>query len=394
MASQKIVRTREEFLQFASPLLGQEEIDGVVECLRSGWLTTGRKARAFEDDFRTYVGSRHALAVNSCSAALHLALEAVGVREGDEVITSPMTFTATAAAIEHLGARPVFVDCEADTLNLDPRGLEERVGPKTRAILPVHFGGAACDMDAILAVARAHGLAVVEDAAHALPTRYHGRLVGTIGDVTCFSFYVTKNVTTGEGGMVTTEHDEYAERMRLMHLHGMSRDAWRRYTENGAWSYEVLAPGFKYNLSDIAAAIGIPQLRNCDRFHARRIEIAKRYDDAFSPLAEVNIPAVPDAAAHSWHLYVIQLQLPGLRIDRDRFIGEMMARKIGVSVHFIPLHLQPYYRERYGYRPDDLPNASAAYQRILSLPIYAKMSDTDVEDVIAAVRDIVETHRR
>ena len=394
MPSPKIARAREKFLPFASPSVGQEEIDGVAECLRSGWLTTGRKVRAFEEDFRAYIGCRHALAVSSCSAALHLALEAVGVREGDEVVTSPMTFTATAAAIEHLGARPVFADCEADTLNLDSRLLEERIGPKTRAILPIHFGGAACDMDAILAAARGHGLAVVEDAAHALPTRYCGRLIGTIGDVTCFSFYVTKNVTTGEGGMVTTERDEYAERMRLMHLHGMSRDAWRRYTENGAWSYEVLAPGYKYNLSDIAAAIGIPQLRSCDRFHARRLEIAKRYDEALGPLEEVEIPAVRDPAAHSWHLYVIQLNLPALRIDRDRFVAEMMARKIGVSVHFIPLHLHPYYRQRYGYQRSDLPQASAAHERILSLPIYAKMSEADVEDVIAAVRDVVEAHRR
>jgi dTDP-4-amino-4,6-dideoxygalactose transaminase len=394
MTTPKALRTREQFLPFAAPLVGQEEVDAVVECVRSGWLTTGFKVKEFEKAFAEAIGCRHALAVNSCTAALHLALEAIGVGPGDEVITSPMTFTATAAVVEHLGARPRFVDCEPDTLNLDVEALEASITPRTKAILPVHFAGQACDMDAILEMARRHGVKVIEDAAHAIPTRYKGRLIGTIGDITCFSFYATKNVTTGEGGMVATDDDGFAQRVRLMHLHGMSRDAWKRYQEGGSWSYEILAPGFKYNLSDVAAAIGIPQLKRCNEFHARRLEIARRYHEAFAGLHGIRVPAVADESSHAWHLYVIQLDLDALRIDRDEFVRELGRRKIGVSVHFIPLHIQPYYRDRYGYAPDDLPNAYGAFQRILSLPIYAKMTDEDVEDVIAAVVDTVESFRR
>jgi len=388
--AQKVVKNREQFLPFALPLIGEEEVQGVLECLRSGWLTTGPKTRQFEKEFAAYVGARHALAVNSCTAALHLALEALGVGPGDEVITSPMTFTATAAVIEHLGAHPVFVDVEPETLNLDARRIEERITPRTKAILPVHFAGQACDMATILEVARDRRLPVVEDAAHAIPTRYQGRLVGALSDVTCFSFYATKNLTTGEGGMITTERDDIADRVRLMHLHGMSRDAWKRYTEGGSWAYEILAPGFKYNLSDVASAIGIPQLHHVERFHARRREIARRYTEALAGLRGVAAPVVRDDASHGWHLYVIQVDAAALGIGRDEFIHQMIARKIGVSVHFIPLHIQPYYRDKYRLAPTDYPNAYAAYQRILSLPIYARMSDADVDDVIAAVRDIAE----
>ena len=379
---------RGEFLPFAAPLLGNEEIDEVVHCLRSGWLTTGLKVKQFEREFAEFIGVKHALAVNSCTAALHLALEAAGVGPGDEVITTPMTFTATAAVIEHLGARPVFADCAAETLNIDPAQIERRLSPRTRAILPVHFAGQACDMDAINDIARRHGVPVIEDAAHAIPTRYRGRMVGTLSDVTCFSFYATKNVTTGEGGMVVTDRDDIAERMRLMHLHGMSKDAWKRYTQNGSWSYEILAPGFKYNLTDIAAAIGIHQLRKCHAFHRRRLTIADQYDAAFADLPGISIPRVEDREGHGWHLYVIQVDPERLGIGRDAFIERLIARNIGVSVHFIPLHVHPYYRERYALRPDDFPNAWSAYERILSLPIYAKMSDDDVRHVIDAVRDI------
>ena len=390
----KVARTREQFLPFALPQLGQEEIDGVLECLRSGWLTTGPKTKQFEREFGAYVGARHALALNSCTAALHLALEALGVEPGDEVITTPMTFTATAAVIEHLGARPVFVDVEPDTLNLDVRRIDERITARTRAILPVHFAGQACDMGTILQIARSRNLPVVEDAAHAIPTRYQGRLLGNLSDVTCFSFYATKNLTTGEGGMLTTERDEIAERVKLMHLHGMSRDAWKRYTESGSWAYEILAPGFKYNLSDVASAIGLGQLHQVEAFHERRREIARRYTSAFAGLTGVQAPVVKDDYAHGWHLYVIQVDPAALSIDRDAFIRELIARKIGVSVHFIPLHIQPYYRDKYGFQASDYPQAMAAYQRILSLPIYSRMSDDDVEDVIHAVSDVVRSHRR
>jgi perosamine synthetase len=385
---------RTQFLPFAAPYLGDEEIDEVVGCLRAGWLTTGAKVRQFEADFRGFVGARHALAVNSCTSALHLALEAIGVGEGDEVITTPMTFTATAAVIEHLRARPVFVDCESGTLNMDPTGIERRVTARTRAILPVHFAGQACDMDAITGIARAHRLAVIEDAAHAIPTRYQGRMIGTIGDITCFSFYATKNVTTGEGGMIVTDNEDYAARMQLMHLHGMSRDAWKRYTQNGSWSYEILAPGFKYNMTDIAAAIGIHQLRKCYAFHERRMAIARMYDEALRDVPGVRVPAVADPVSHAWHLYVLQVDPEALTIDRNVFIERLIARNIGVSVHFIPLHLHPYYRERYGYKPADFPNALAAYQRIISLPLYAKMTDEDVTHVVTAVREIAKEARR
>ena len=381
---------RGEFLPFAAPLLGDEEIEEVVHCLRSGWLTTGHKVKQIEREFGEFIGAKHALAVNSCTAALHLALEAVGVGPGDEVITTPMTFTATAAVIEHLGARPVFADVTAQTLNIDPAEIQRRLSPRTKAILPVHFAGQACDMDAIAEVARGAGVPVIEDAAHAIPTRYKGRMVGTLSDVTCFSFYATKNVTTGEGGMVVTDRDDIMERMRLMHLHGMSKDAWKRYTQNGSWSYEILAPGFKYNLTDIAAAIGIHQLRKCHAFHRRRLGIADQYDAAFAGLPGVSIPRVQDRESHGWHLYVIQIDPERLTIDRDAFIDRLIARNIGVSVHFIPLHVHPYYRERYALQPSDFPNAWAAYERIVSLPIYAKMTDDDVRHVIDAVREIAQ----
>jgi len=277
---------------------------------------------------------------------------------------------------------------------MDVSKIEERITSRTKAILPVHFAGQACDMAPLLEVARRRGIPVIEDAAHAIPTRYQGKLIGTFGDITCFSFYATKNLTTGEGGMITTERDDIADRVRLMYLHGMSRDAWKRYTESGSWAYEILAPGFKYNLSDVASPIGIPQLRAVETMHARRREIARRYTEAFQRLPGVRPPVVADEASHGWHLYVIQVDPAALTIGRDEFIREMMARKIGVSVHFIPLHIQPYYRDKYELKPSDYPNAYAAYQRILSLPIYARMSDADVEDVIAAVRDVVESNRR
>ncbi len=385
---------RETPLPFAAPLLGQEEIDGVVDCLRSGWLTTGMKVKEFEAAFASYVGARHALAVNSCTAALHLALEAHGVGPGDEVITTPMTFTATAAVIEHLGARPVFVDCEPGTLNLDPHGIADRITGRTRAILPVHFAGQSCDQDAIRAIAAEHGLPVVEDAAHAIPTRHRGRRVGSFGNAACFSFYATKNLTTGEGGMVVTDDDALMARMRLMHLHGMSRDAWKRYMQNGAWSYEILAPGFKYNMTDIAAAIGLGQLRQCDAFHRRRAEIARRYDEAFAELDGLHTPPVADRDGHAWHLYVVQVDEDRLGLDRAAFIEHLVRCRIGVSVHFIPLHVHPYYRDRYGFAPQDYPNALAAYRRIVSLPIYARMTDDDVADVIEAVRMAAGVHQR
>ena len=393
-AARRAGMTRDRFLPFSEPLLGEEEIQAVVECLRSGWLTRGLRVQAFEQAFSAYLGCAHALAVNSCTAALHLALEAVGVGPRDEVITSPMTFAATAAVVEHLGARPVLVDCEPSGLNLDPAQIEAHLTPRTRAILPVHFAGRPCEMGAILEIARARHLPVVEDAAHALPARCDGRLVGTLGDIGCFSFYATKNITTGEGGMAVTNNDAYAERMRVMHLHGMSRDAWKRYRKDGSWSYDILGAGYKYNLTDVAASIGIHQLARCDTFHARRRLIARRYTEALSGLRGLRTPEAGNEIGHAWHLYVIQLEPEVLTIDRDEFIRGLTAMNIGASVHFKPLHLHAYYRSKYGYRPTDFPNAHDAFRRIVSLPLYPKMTDLDVEDVIGAVRGLVEAHQR
>jgi dTDP-4-amino-4,6-dideoxygalactose transaminase len=305
-----------------------------------------------------------------------------------------MTFTATAAVIEHLGARPVLADVDPVTLNLDPAAVAALVTGSTRAVVPVHFAGQASDMDALQTIARDHGLAIVEDAAHALPTRSGGRMVGTIGDATCFSFYVTKTITTAEGGMVTTDRDDIAERVRTMRLHGMNRDAWKRYSKEGSWAYDIVAPGFKDNLPDLAAALGIPQLKKSDAFRARRAEIARAYDAGLVGVPGVRIPQVLDPDGHAWHLYVIRVAEGELTIDRDRFIRALTARGIGVSVHFIPLHHHTYWKERYGYGPNDFPNADDAFRQILSLPIYTGMSDADVARVIEAVTNVAWEARR
>ena len=382
-----------EFLPFALPSIGPEEIREVVDTLESGWLTTGPKARRFEEDFAAAVGAGHALAVNSATAGLHLALEALGVGPGDQVVTTPYTFTATAEVVRYLGADPLFVDVDPDTLNLDPeavRRVVETASPRPKAMIPVHFAGRACAMDALLAIAREHGMKVVEDAAHAFPASHGGRAIGTIGDATVFSFYVTKTIATGEGGMVTTEDPAVAERIRTMRLHGISRDVFDRYrSEKPNWYYEVVAPGYKYNMPDMAAAVGIQQLAKAEAFRARREAIARRYTEAFAALP-VRLPVGPAAGeTHAWHLYVLRLTLEELDIGRDRFIERMAEAGIGTSVHFIPLHIQPYWRERYGLAPQDFPRAWDAYQRAVSLPIYPAMSDADVERVVAAVTDIL-----
>jgi dTDP-4-amino-4,6-dideoxygalactose transaminase len=385
---------RQSFLPFAQPLIGEEEIELVVSCLRSGWLTTGQKVRQLEQEFAPFAGAKHAVAVNSCTAALHLALEAIGIGPGDEVIVPSMTFTATGAVVEHLGGTPVLADCDPLTLNIDPADTERRVTARTRALIPVHYGGQAADMDPLLDLAKRKKLKVIEDAAHAIPTLYQGRRVGALGDATAFSFYATKNLTTGEGGMLTTDDEAIADRARLMCLHGMSRDAWKRYTQKGSWMYEILAPGFKYNLTDIAAAIGLPQLHRVHEFHERRRAIARRYHQAFADLPGIARPGVRDDKEHAWHLYVIQVDSSVLTIDRDEFIRQLSARNIGTSVHFIPLHVHPYWKDRYGLRAEDFPNTDAAFHRILSIPIYARMTDADVEDVVEAVTEIARTHRR
>lgn len=393
------------FLHFSLPMIEDDELSEVIETLKTGWITTGPKARRFEEEFKKYIGCKHAISVNSCTAALHLALEAIGIREGDEVITSPMTFAATAEVIRYFKAKPVFVDIDAVTMNLNVEALEDTVKRKCgyknmrklKAIVPVHYAGYPCDMDGIMTLAGRYDLRIIEDAAHAFPASYKRRMIGTISDITCFSFYATKNITTGEGGMITTENEEYADRMRIMSLHGISKDAWKRYTAEGSWYYEIVAPGYKYNLTDIAAALGVAQLKKTDIFMKRRKQIADMYQEAFKRLDELDLPLAnggEEGTTHSWHLYVIRLNLQRLQIDRNKFIDELRSKGVGTSVHFIPLHIHPYYRETYGYQPDDFPIAYEAYKRIISLPIYAKMTDDDVKRVIKSVTDIVRSNRR
>lgn len=385
---------RVQFLPFHVPDIDEKEIEAVAETLRSGWLTTGPRVKQFEEEFARSIGAGHAVAVNSGTAALHLAVEAAEVTEGDEVIIPTMTFAATAEVVLYCKARPVLVDCRRDTMNLDPAQIEQAITSKTKAIIPVHIGGQPCEMDRILEIAKPYHLKVIEDAAHALPARYQGKMVGTIGDITCFSFYATKTLTTAEGGMATTENPAWAERMRIMSLHGISRDAWKRYAAEGSWYYEILYPGYKYNLTDIAAAIGIQQLKKYDRFWETRQHYATLYNKGFADVPEIIVPHVAEDVQHAWHLYLIQLDLERLRIGRNEFIELLKAENIGTSVHFIPLHLHPYYRDAFGYRPENFPNASAVFDRIISLPIYSKMTEADVEDVIETVRTIVRYNRR
>ena len=389
------VLVRKAFLPFALPDIDDTEVAEVTSVIRSGWLTSGLKTRRFEAEFAASVGARHAVAVNSCTAAMHLALEAIGLTAHDEVIVPTYTFAATAEVVRYFGARPVLVDVDPVSLCVDPAKVEAAITPRTWAVIPVHLGGRCAEMDEINAIAARHDLRVIEDAAHAFPTKYKGRTVGSLSDFTCFSFYATKTLTTGEGGMICTENEEWAERCRVMSLHGIGRDAWKRYTAEGTWYYEVIAPGFKYNLTDIAAAMGLAQLRKAYLMHERRARIAERYTAAFQELPELEPP--PDAPAHgqhAWHLYVLRLNLDSLNVDRAGFLDELRIRKIGASVHFIPLHLHPYYRETYGYKPEDFPIALREYQREISLPIYSKMTDDDVQDVIDSVTDIVERFRR
>jgi perosamine synthetase len=384
---------RSKFLPYHLPSIGEGEIAAVVDTLRSGWLTTGPKTRQFEAAFAASVGAEHAVAVNSCTAALHLALEATGVAAGDEVIVPTMTFAATAEVVAYMNATPILVDCQRDTYNMDPKAVRAAIGPRTRAILPVHYAGQACDMAELLEVAAQAGVKIIEDAAHALPCSYRGTPVGRIGDITCFSFYATKTLTTGEGGMITTNDAAAADRMRMMSLHGISRDAWKRYTAEGSWYYEILHPGFKYNLTDVAAALGLVQLARQTELRDARERISRRYTEAFSKLDEVTCPSARPDRGHAWHLYVIEIDPAKLRISRNDFIDALRAEGIGTSVHFIPLHLHPYYRDRFGYAPGDYPNALAAYERMISLPIYPAMSDADVQDVIDSVRTIVQRER-
>jgi len=369
--------------------VGEEEAQAVSEVIRSGWMTMGPKTFEFESAFAKYVGAEHAIAVSTGTAALHLSLEAAGVNAGHEVLLPTTTFTATAEAVTYVGARPVLVDIDPVTMNMDPQDAARRITSKTRALIPVHLAGQPCDMAAIDRLAEAYDLRVIEDAAHALPSEYRGKRVGAISDFTCFSFYATKTLTTGEGGMITTDNSTAADRMRLMRLHGIERDAWKRYRGNGSWFYQVLEAGFKYNLTDFQSAIGLVQLAKSDAMNQARQAIAKRYSHVFSPFEELVTPTVLADRSTSWHLYILRLRLERLNADRDAFIQALQRRGVRCSVHFIPLHLQPYYRRAYGYRPGDFPHAEQEYSACLSLPIYPGMTEQEINYVIVAVQRTV-----
>jgi dTDP-4-amino-4,6-dideoxygalactose transaminase len=374
---------RREYLPFAPPDVGEDEIQEVVDSLRSGWITTGPKVKRFEDEFARRLDAPRALALSSCTAALHLALFVHDIGPGDEVITTPMTFCSTVSVIEHVGAHPVLVDVEPDTLNIDPALVAAAVTEKTKAILPVHYGGHPCNMDALQAVADRHGLVIIEDAAHALPARYKGRSIGSGANLVAFSFYATKNLTTAEGGMLTGDPDLLA-RATVASLHGMNRDAWQRYDKGGAWYYEVVLPGFKYNMTDLQAGMGLAQLRRLDRMQARRREVAAAYGAALADLP-LQLPTEHRDVESAWHLFPVRLLASAPR-DRDGFIAELSAANIGTSVHFIPIHFHPYYREKYGAQEGRYPVAEDAYGRIVTLPLYSRLTERDVEDVIQAVR--------
>lgn len=378
---------RDDFLPFSPPSLTEAEIAEVVDTLHSNWITTGPKTKRFEQEMAAYLGAPAALALSSCTAALHLALVLEGIGPGDEVITSPMTFTSTVAVIEHVGARPVLVDVEPDTLCLDPALVAAAVTPRTRAVIAVHYGGHPCDLDPLEAICREHNLVLIEDAAHALPTRYKGRMIGSGDNPVCFSFYATKNLTTAEGGLLTGT-PAYIERAQVASLHGMDRDAWKRNDKGGSWRYDVVMPGFKYNLTDIQAALGLVQLKRLGAMQARRRAVAAMYSAALAPLDAFDLPVERPGCESAWHLFPLRLRPGALAVDRDGFIAAMRERNIGTSVHFIPIHTFTYYRDKYGFKPGDFPVTLRESERLVTIPLHPGLSDAEVADVVAAVTDI------
>jgi len=392
---------------FYKPSLTSAEIDEVVEILKSGWLTTGAKTKEFERDFSAYVQQRHSIAVNSCTAALHLALEAIGVQAGDGVLVPTMTFAATAEVVRYLGANTILVDCRTKDFNMDMADAEFRLqeaqkrGQKIVAVMPVHYAGQVGDVDGYVELSRKYGLKIVEDAAHCCPAQFQygpasaskeWHSVGSSADISCFSFYANKCITTGEGGMACTQNEAYADRMRIMSLHGISRDAWKRFTGEGTWYYEIIAPGFKYNLTDIASAIGVHQLRRSDELHRKRESLASRYREALKDIDEIQLPEVQPGRVHSWHLFVLRLKLDRLTIQRAEFIEQMKAAGILCSVHYTPLHMHPYYREKFGYKVEDMPQMASVYPEILTLPLFPDMTDAEFEHVCSTVRGLVTKH--
>lgn len=386
---------REKFIPYNLPNITDAEINEVVDTLKSGWIAKGPRTVEFEKEFASYLGAKHAIGVNSCTAALHIALLANDIGAGDEVITTPMTFASTANTILHCGATPVFADIDFKTGCIDPKEIEKKVTAKTKAIVPVHYSGQVCDLDAIYKIADEHNLFVSEDAAHALWSRYKGRLIGNkLRGAASYSFYATKNLATGDGGMLVTDDDKTAERARILAGQGMSHNAWNRYAKGGSWKYDIVEPGFKYNMFDIQAALGLKQLSRLEEMQAARLKIAEKYQTAFSAIDALDPPFVPEYTTHCWHLYVLRIVPELLTIDRDQFIVELNERNVGTSVHFIPTHYMSAYKDRYGYKPEDFPMAQKHFDRIISLPLYPTMTEEETEYVISAVRDIVEKYHK
>jgi len=385
---------RKNFLIFGSPKIEQEEIDEVVDSLRSGWISTGPKVAKFEALFKDYIGSKHALSLNSCTAGLHVSMIVAGLKPNDEVITTPMTFAATGNSIIHSGAKPVFVDINLPTMNINPDSIEEKITPKTKALLPVHLAGRPCQMKKIKEIAEKHHLLLIEDAAHALEATYLGQKIGTIGNLTVFSFYVTKNLVTGEGGMITTNNDTYAEKIQIYALHGMSKGAWKRYSDEGFKHYHIIYPGFKYNMMDLQAALGIHQLQRIEKYLMRREQIWQHYDGAFKNLPLETPPPPEENTKHARHLYTILLRLEELKTDRDTIQQSIYQENIGTGIHFISLHLHPYYQKTFGYKRDDFPNATYVSERTISLPLSAKLTDEDVNDVVKAVTKVLKKYQK
>ena len=387
---------RENLLVFGAPTLDEAEYDEVLDTLRSGWIGTGPKTFRFEREFGEYIGVAHAVAVNSCTAALHLALVVNGIGDGDEVITTPLTFAATANVTLHQGARPVFVDIDPCTLNIDPARVERAITPKTRAILPVHFGGLPCDMDALQSIASEHGLALIEDAAHAVGAEYKGKMIGSFGNLTCFSFYANKNLTTAEGGMITTNDPALADQLAVWRLHGLNRDAWKRYQSHKLMLSDAVCAGYKYNMTDLQASLGIHQLRKQPDFLNKREQYAAIYDQAFDSLAGVRRQPRPNdgETRHALHLYVLILDLEQFRVDRNQIVAALLAENVGAAIHYRALHTHPLYRDRFGFRPSDFPHADLVGETILSLPLTPGMTETDVHTVIEGVYKVLDAYRR